>query len=288
MQIVDKLLSLVPKNQIWQTPIEGVVIQHADRPTPLSSYILEPRICIVLQGERKICIGDQCTLFTQQHFMFCPVNMPLSVEVIQASETNPYLMMTMKIDLKMVASILPYVPAPAKNSQNLTVFLQWHLDAELLTQFERLIELLKTPEDIAFLAPLIQQQIYYTLLKSEQGQKLWELVNEGSHTQRIAQTANWIEQHYAETLRVEELAKRAGMSVSGFHAHFKHLTNMSPLQYQKSHRLLVAQRLIQAKHSNIANVAFQVGYQSPSQFSREYKRYFGVSPKGECVGEKIR
>ncbi|SUT93690.1 AraC family transcriptional regulator [Actinobacillus lignieresii] len=283
MQIIDKLLPLVPKNQVWQTPIDGFVIQHADRPTPVANTILEPRICIVLQGERKICVGDQCTLFSNKYFMFCPVNVPLSVEVVEASPEKPYLMMTMKIDLKMVASIVPHIPKSiAKNQTKSTAFLKWQLEENLLAQFEHLIDLLKTPEDIDFLAPLIQQQIYYVLLKSNQGQKLRELVNEGSHTQRIAQTAFWIEQHLSEPLRVDDLAKQAGMSVSGFHSHFKKMTNMSPLQYQKSHRLLAAQRLIQAKQSNIASVAFQVGYESPSQFSREYKRHFGVSPKGDA------
>ncbi|CUU52515.1 putative HTH-type transcriptional regulator [Actinobacillus pleuropneumoniae] len=259
------------------------MIQHPDRPTPVANTILEPRICIVLQGERKICVGDQCILFSNKYFMFCPVNVPLSVEVVEASPEKPYLMMTMKIDLKMVASIVPHIPkSVAKNQTKSTAFLKWQLEENLLAQFEHLIDLLKTPEDIDFLAPLIQQQIYYVLLKSNQGQKLRELVNEGSHTQRIAQTAFWIEQHLSEPLRVDDLAKQAGMSVSGFHSHFKKMTNMSPLQYQKSHSLLAAQRLIQAKQSNIASVAFQVGYESPSQFSREYKRHFGVSPKGDA------
>ncbi|WP_078237032.1 AraC family transcriptional regulator [Haemophilus paracuniculus] len=279
MQIIDKLLPLVPKNQLWQTPISGLVVQHADRPMPITNTLLEPRICIVLQGERKICIGDQCTFFSDQHFMFCPVNLPLAVEVVQASPQKPYLMMTMKIDLLTVAQILPRVPANAKPTQDLTAGLQWRLEKQLLTQFERLVDLLKSPEDIDFLAPLIQQEIYYTLLKSEQGQRLRELVSEGSQTQRIAQSAQWIEQHFAEKLRVDELAKQAGMSVSGFHAHFKQITQLSPLQYQKSHRLQTAQRLIQAGQNAIAEVAFQVGYESPSQFSREYKRYFGVSPR---------
>ncbi|MGX3021195.1 AraC family transcriptional regulator N-terminal domain-containing protein [Ursidibacter sp. B-7004-1] len=280
MQIIDKLLPLVPKNQLWQTPIDGLVIQHADSPTPVANIILEPRICIVLQGERKICIGDQCTQFSNQHFMFCPINVPLSVEVVEASLEKPYLMITMKIDLKMVASIMPYIPKTiAKNQPKSTAFSQWQLEENLLTQFEHLIDLLKTPEDINFLAPLIQQHIYYILLKSDQGQKLRELVQIGSHTNRIAQTALWIEQHLSEPLRIDDLAKQAEMSVSGFHLHFKKMTNMSPLQYQKSHRLLAAQKLIQTKQSNIANIAFQVGYESPSQFSREYKRHFGVSPK---------
>lgn len=190
MQIIDKLLPLVPKNQFWQTPINGLVIQHADCPMPVVNTILEPRICIVLQGERKICIGDQCTLFGNQYFMFCPINVPLSVEVVKASPEKPYLMMTMKIDLKMVASIVPHLPkVSAKNRSKSTAFLQWQMEENLLILFERLIDLLKTPEDIDFIAPLIQQHIYYILLKSDQGQKLRELVQIGSHTSRIAQTA---------------------------------------------------------------------------------------------------
>lgn len=279
MQIIDKLLSLVPPNQVWQTAISGLMVQHADHPMPVQTAVLDLRICIVLQGERKICVGDQCTIFSDKHFMFCPVNVPFSVEVVQASKKKPYLMLTMKIDLLMVAQILPRVPNLAKQGKNPTAFLQWQLEETLFGHFERLIDLLKNPEDIDFLAPLIQQQIYYTLLKSEQGQGLRELVSEGSQTQRIAQSAQWIEQHFAEKLRIEDLAKQARMSVSGFHAHFKQLTHLSPLQYQKSHRLLTAKRLIEQQNHAIAEVAFQVGYESPSQFSREYKRYFGISPK---------
>nr|WP_243647908.1 helix-turn-helix domain-containing protein [Cricetibacter osteomyelitidis] len=142
-----------------------------------------------------------------------------------------------------------------------------------------MLDLLNSPEDIEFLAPLIVQEIYYYLLKNEQGGRLRELVSEGSHTRRIAKSTQWIEQHFAESLSIDTLADMAGMSVSGFHHHFKNITSMSPLQYQKAFRLTEAKRLIQSKQCSVTQAAFQVGYESPSQFSREYKRYFGVAPK---------
>ncbi len=154
-----------------------------------------------------------------------------------------------------------------------------------MAAFDRLIRLLDYPNDIEFLASLIQQEIYYRLLSAEQGNKLRKLVVDGSHTHRIAQATDWIKSHLNEPIMVESLASRCGMSVSGFHQHFKEITQLSPLQYQKSLRLMEAKRLIKihGQGAQISQIAMQVGYESPSQFSREYKRQFGVSPSSELM-----
>ena len=139
----------------------------------------------------------------------------------------------------------------------------------------------ENPKDIEFLAPLIQQEIYYRLLTGEQGYKLKAMVSIGSHTQKIAQSTHYLQQHFSETITVETLANLSSMSLSGFHSHFKKITSLSPLQYQKSLRLMEARRLISQEGRGITKAAYQVGYESPSQFSREYKRYFRHAPKGD-------
>lgn len=150
-----------------------------------------------------------------------------------------------------------------------------------MAAFERLIGLLNYPNNIEFLSSLIHQEIYYRLLSGQQGDKLRQLVTNGSHTHRIAQAIDWLKLHLDEPVVIADLASRCGMSVSGFHQHFKEITQLSPLQYQKNLRLMEARRLVKMNDLQISQIAMQVGYESPSQFSREYKRLFGISPNSD-------
>ncbi|HGO5857408.1 TPA: AraC family transcriptional regulator N-terminal domain-containing protein [Mannheimia haemolytica] len=277
--LIHRLIQLAPKNTLWHTPIEGLYLYCCDRPTELQSYTQEPSICIVLQGERVICVGEQCHRFLQDKLMFCPVNLPVTMIVPEASAAQPYLSISLKIDTQRVQQVLHQLPDGwVKKAENMTAWTAWELEQTISSVFTRLLGLLDTPQDIAFLSPLIQQELYYRLLHSELGGRLKSLVEHGSHTQTIVQAGNWIEQHLNEAFVVEQLAAENGMSVSGFHHHFKRLTGMSPLQYQKQLRLNEAHRLIQSEHYSVSQAAFTVGYESPSQFSREYKRKFGKSP----------
>lgn len=279
----NRLLKVIPHNQGWQSPVKGLWIHHSDHPFSYESVIQEPSICIVLKGSREVQLGEQCYLFNNKHFMFCPVNVPMRGEIKQASEAEPFVVISMKIDQQTVREILLKQTALLLNkSENPTAYFgQWQLDSVLEEAFERLLLLHENPNDIDFLAPLIQQEIYYRLLTGSQGDKLKEMVSQGSHTQQIAKATNYIQQHFHETIVVETLAARCGMSVSGFHSHFKRITSLSPLQYQKAFRLTTAKGLIAQGNDTIANIAYQVGYESPSQFSREYSRYFGCSPKAD-------
>ncbi len=195
--------------------------------------------------------------------------------------SKPFFMLSMKIDLKMVGDILLEHTALFDNNDEseMPAFLPWQLEDELLSAFERLLLLHENPKSIPFLAPLIQQEIYYRLFTGKQGNKLRQMVNIGSHTQKISQATDYLRHHFSEAIRIETLARQCGMSVSGFHNHFKKITGLSPLQYQKSLRLNTARRMIKQGNDAIATVAYEVGYESPSQFSREYKRYFGETPK---------
>lgn len=280
-----RLLNVIPHNQLYQSPVKGLFIRHSDYPFSYESVIQEPSICIVVRGVREVQLGEQCYLFDNEHFMFCPVNVPMRGEIPYASKEEPSLIVSMKIDLHVVNKILLEQSAlfadshVAKNNENSLAFGQWDLDDELENAFERLLLLHENPNDLAFIAPLIQQEIYYRLLTGEHGGKLKQMVSFGSNTQKIAKATEYLQTHFRETVQVETLAELCGMSLSGFHNHFKKHTTLSPLQYQKSLRLLEAKRLISQENLSISTAAFQVGYESPSQFSREFKRYFGITPK---------
>lgn len=277
---IEQLLSLLPRNKTIESAVSGLFFYYADKPSKAVSYIQEPSICIVLQGAREIYLGADCQRFDKSNLMFCPVNIPLSMHIRHATVERPVIVLSMKLNLVMIGEVLAKIPPKPPNTERY-LGIKWQLDSTIMAAFERLIHLLDYPNDIGFLAPLIQQEIYYRLLIAEQGNKLRQLVVNGSHTHRISKATDWIKTHLNEAIVIEELASRCGMSVSGFHHHFKEITQLSPLQYQKSLRLMEARRLIQANDTQIAQIAMQVGYESPSQFSREYKRLFGISPSAE-------
>ncbi|PWK14673.1 helix-turn-helix protein [Psychrobacter immobilis] len=277
---VEQLLSILPKNQTIESDISGLFFYCADTPRKTISYIQEPSICIVLQGTREIYLGTDCQKFDDSSLMFCPVNIPISMHIKHATVEKPVIVLSMKLNLALIREVMAQIP-PQKNADYEHQEIKWPLEDTILTAFERLIDLLNYPNDIDFLSPLIQQEIYYRLLSAQQGHKLRQLVVNGSHTHRIAQATDWLKSHLEEPVIIEDLASRCGMSVSGFHQHFKEITQLSPLQYQKSLRLMKARQLIQLGEAQVSQIAMQVGYESPSQFSREYKRLFGVNPSSE-------
>lgn len=277
---IDQLLTVLPRNKTIESAITGLFFYCADRPSKAVSYIQEPSICIVLQGEREIYLGADCQRFDNSSLMFCPVNIPLSMHIKHASIKNPVIVLSMKLNLAMIREVLVQIPSKQLIAGS-NLGIKWQLDDTIMAAFDRLIRLLDYTNDITFLSSLVQQEIYYRLLSAEQGNKIRQLVVSGSHTHRIAQATDWIKSHLNEHIMVENLASMCGMSVSGFHQHFKEITQLSPLQYQKSLRLMEARRLIKMHGAQISQIAMQVGYESPSQFSREYKRLFGISPSSE-------
>lgn len=294
-QTINQLLSILPRNQKVESAISGLFFYCADKPSQAISYIQEPSICIVLQGEREIYLGTECQRFDNSHLMFCPVNIPLSMHVKEATRDNPVIVLSMRLNLVMIREVLAKIPAQQMTNEDY-LGLKWPLDDTILSAFKRLIHLLDYPDanylgdtylddsylhDIEFLAPLIQQEIYYRLLTASQGVKLRQLVTNDSHVQRITQATDWLKAHFDQPIIIEELASNIGMSVSGFHQHFKDITGLSPLQYQKNLRLMEARRQVQLGEAQIAQIAMNVGYESPSQFSREYKRLFDISPSKE-------
>ncbi|WP_367103213.1 AraC family transcriptional regulator N-terminal domain-containing protein [uncultured Psychrobacter sp.] len=277
---IEQLLRLIPKNQTIESDIPDLIFYCADRPEKIIGYVLEPSICIVLQGEREVYLGTDCEKFDNTNLMFCPVDAPLNIHIKQASLDHPVVVLSMKLNLLMIREVLAKIP-PKQHMDGGYLGIKWQLDDAIMASFDRLIALLDYPNDIEFLSPLIQQEIYYRLLTGQQGDRLRQLVTNGSHIHRIAQAVDWLKVHLDEPVVIADLASRCGMSVSGFHQHFKEITQLSPLQYQKKLRLMEARRLIKTNDAQVSHIAMQVGYESPSQFSREYKRLFGVSPNSD-------
>ena len=224
-------------------------------------------------------LGDDAYVYDAHHFLLTSVDLPTFVQVIKASPEKPYLGLVLNIDQReisqlMVDSNLP-PPRPQQSSRGMAT---GEVTLPLLTAFQRLIDLLAEPKDIPILAPVIQREIFYRLLVGDQGARLRQMASAGSQSQQIARAINWLKSNFTQPLRIDDLAAQVNMSTSTFHHHFRAVTAMSPLQYQKWLRLNEARRLLLAEKQDATTAAFQVGYESPSQFSREYSRLFGAPP----------
>jgi AraC-like DNA-binding protein len=218
-------------------------------------------------------------VYDAERFLVTSVDLPVVAQILEASDDKPYLGLTLELDLRMIAQLILGLELPSAGSRQsgLGVAVS-KVTPPLLEAFQRLIDLLGQPQDIPALSPLIKQEIFYRLLVGEQGPRLRRIASTESQSYRIARAVDWIRDNFDQPFRVEVLASRAGLSTSAFHNHFRSLTAMSPLQFQKKMRLSEARRLMFAEHMDAATAAYEVGYESPSQFSREYSRLFGAPP----------
>ena len=261
------------------TAIPGLSLFQRNEPTQPESRMYEPRICLIAQGAKRVLLGDDTYVYGERHFLITSVNLPTVVQITKASREKPCLGLILKLDQReisqlMVDSNLP-LSRPQQSSRGMAT---GEVTLPLLTAFQRLVDLLAEPKDIPILAPIIQREIFYRLLVGDQGARLRQIATAGSQSQQIARAIDWLKDNFTRPLRIDDLATEVNMSTSTFHHHFRTLTAMSPLQYQKWLRLNEARRLMLIENQDAATVAFQVGYESPSQFSREYGRLFGAPP----------
>ena len=239
----------------------------------------EPSICLIAQGAKRVLLGDDTYVYDAHHFLITSVDLPTVWQIIEASREKPCLGLRLKLDQReisqlMVDSNLP-LPRAQQSSRGMAT---GEVTLPLLTAFQRLIDLLAEPKDIPILAPIIQREISYRLLVGDQGARLRQMASAGSQSHQIARAIDWLKGNFTQPLRIDDLATQVNMSTSTFHHHFRALTAMSPLQYQKRLRLNEARRLMLTERLDATTAAFQVGYESPSQFSREYNRLFGAPP----------
>jgi AraC-like DNA-binding protein len=245
-----------------------------------------PMLAIVVQGKKAALLGEETYDYGAAQYLILSVDLPISGFILEATPAQPYLGFKLDLDPRQLGEIITSQASiiASKKETSVRGFFVSTADAPLLDCALRLTKLLDTPQDIPMLAPMITQEIYYRLLMGEQCEAVRQIATSGSNMQRIAQVIQHIKTDFTKPLRIEDLADRANMSPSSFHHHFKQVTSMSPLQYQKQLRLLEARRLMLAENSTAANAADLVGYESPSQFSREYARMFGAPPMRDIVG----
>ena len=269
------------KDGVHLTAIPSLFLIRESVVTEPIFRVNEPSFCIIVQGEKEVLLGQDRFRYGPGSYIVATVDLPVSGQVIQASSEAPYLALKLEFTSSEILEVLNHSDFPAR-PQKTTRRAMFVSQAEpsLLDAVVRLARLLEDhSEDIPLLAPLFKKEILYKVLKGPHGIALEQATMEGSHTYRIRDVIEYIMNHSDQNFRVEELADLANMSTASLHRHFKEVTAMSPIQFQKQLRLQEARRLLLSKSTDAADVAFQVGYESPSQFSREYSRMFGFPPR---------
>ncbi len=259
--------------------IPSLSLFREDGPTDPISAVYEPSVCMVVQGAKRVLLGNETYVYNEQQYLITSVDLPAFFQVIEASKERPLLGLKLTFDIQEVSRLLIDSNFPHHRAQRSAHGMATsEITLPLLTAFQRLVDLLDEAQDIQMLAPIIQKEIVYLLLVGEQGARLRQIAAAGSQSQQIARIIEWLKNNYTQQLRIDDLASQARMSTASFHNHFRSITALSPLQYQKHLRLHEARRLMLAESLDAATAAFQVGYESPSQFSREYNRLFGAPP----------
>jgi AraC-like DNA-binding protein len=264
------------------TPVDSLVVARYTSLSPSIHSPQSPMFGMVVQGRMSIDLGGTIQNFGLGDYLFVSFDVPVAFRVIQASEEQPCLGLGMSISPERLYEVLARVedipPHPATTEGACSVIVA-SASFDLLGAALRLLRLLDTPGDIRPMAPLIEQEIIYRLLSGPHGERLLRLAVAGSPANGVAKAIAWLRRHYVQPLRIAALADQVGMSESSLHHHFKAITGLTPMQYQKQLRLHEARRLIQIERRNIGSAGYAVGYQSRSQFSREYSRLYGVSPQ---------
>jgi AraC-like DNA-binding protein len=277
--LVERIARWTAEHDQPATAIQALSLRRYEAPTEPTSYMHEPSICLVAQGSKRVLLREDVYVYDAHHFLITSVDLPVVAQVIEASKEKPWLGLMLKLDQRAIAQLMvdSNLPSPRTQQAGRGMAVS-EVSVPLLNAFQRLIDLLDEPEDIPILAPLVQREILYRLLVGDQGPRLRQIGATGSQSHQIAQAIEWLKGNFKRPLRVDDLAAYARMSTSNFHHHFRALTAMSPLQFQKWLRLHEARLLMLTERLDASTAAFQVGYESPSQFSREYSRLFGAPP----------
>ena len=277
--------ALIDKNTrsdgVHETALSRVAVIRLSKPSEPMHGVHQPAFCIIAQGRKQVILGEQIYYYDAAQYLVASVDVPVVGQVVEATAEKPYLSFKMNLDPSLISELIlesgmadengrEAAPGPSLSLSTVT--------PELLDAVIRLLRLLDNPRDLAVLGPLAEREILYRLLQGPDAARLRQIAQADSKVQRVTRAIAWIRQHFAEPFSIELLASEARMSTSALHHHFKLVTAMSPLQYQKQLRLQEARRLILVQGSDAASAGHQVGYESPSQFSREYSRLFGAPP----------
>jgi AraC-like DNA-binding protein len=261
------------------TEIPGLTLHRRTEPTVPCSGTYEPGVIVVAQGRKRVDLGKNTFYYGASRYLLTAIDLPIVSQVVEASEATPCLAMSLRLEMSMVREFVTReeVSVPVATADS-PAMITGELTVEFLDACLRLLKLMDRPQDIPFLSGLIQREIIYRVLRGPEGARLRAIGTLGDQSNRTAKAIAWMRANYAKPLRVEELAHIAGMGTSTLHHHFRALTAMSPLQYQKQLRLQAARGRMLVDGLDAASAAFEVGYESASQFNREYSRFFGQPP----------
>jgi AraC-like DNA-binding protein len=283
-ELSARVARLTPFDGMHQSSLPWLTLIRNSIPTVCMPTVYQPCLAIVVQGRKRALLNDEVFYYDALNYLVVSVTLPAMGQVLEASVERPYLCLRLNLDLEEIASLVLELgergPSLAATDRGLFVA---RMDEALLDAVLRMVKLLDTPEDAAVLGPVVQREIYYRMLRGDLAHRLVDLAQGEGGNHRIVRAIDWLKQHYAAPLRIEELADAVHMSSSALHHRFKAVTAMSPLQYQKHLRLHEARRLMFADGIDCATAGHRVGYESPSQFSREYRRLFGAPPRAEIA-----
>ena len=280
MSELRDLLARHCHREITPTAIPRLTLSRADAATPLTAVIYHPLFCVVAQGRKRVFLGDQEFYYDPATYLIASMDLPVTGQVIE----GPCLGCTLALDPATLTALMLDLPPTAAGSHTATTALEVNaLGSDLLDPLLRLLRLLDQPRDIPVLAPLIEREILYRLLCGPRGGTLRQLARPDSRLSQISRAIEAIRCRYDQPLRIGELARLTHMSATSFHRHFRAVTAMSPLQFQKQIRLQEARRMLRSQNVDAARVGFDVGYESASQFSREYRRLFGAPPRRDAA-----
>jgi AraC-like DNA-binding protein len=281
-EIVGRMSRLLPEDGRLNAFSDLLLIRRSGPTEPVQS-IYEPAFCFVAQGRKRASVGGEVFLYDPFHYLIFTVDLPVAFEIEAASKERPYLGMSLNLDSAVVASVIVESGIRIKKGDaSVKAMNVSAIDADLLDAVARLVRIAETPAEGKVLAPLVIKEIIYRLLAGGQGARLAHLLT-ASDTRRISKAIGRLREHFNEPLKIEDIARELGMSVSGFHHHFKSVTAMSPLQFQKQIRLQEARRLMLGEDLDAASAGFRVGYEDPSYFSRDYKKQFGAPPQRDVT-----
>ncbi len=277
-ELITRISNAVPEDGVVQV-LEGLFLAHASSPLGLIHGLITPCFCVIAQGSKEFQLGDSHYRYDQNHYLIATLEMPLISQILEATPEKPYLSLRMNLTPSFVESVIEDMGQESlPGSANIRAMDVSGLNVDLQDAVVRLVRLLDAPADVPVMLPLIKREIVYRLLMGQQGTRLRQLAGQRSNAPYIARAVELIRQDYDRPLRIEELARAIGLSVSGLHHRFKAVTAMSPLQFQKRLRLQEARRLMLSEDFDAASAAYRVGYDDPAYFNREYKNLFGVPP----------
>lgn len=277
--LADKINKHVGEHSQLETPIPNLKLTKFEGPTQPTGYIHQTSLCMIAQGAKAVRFKNMTYDYNRSTFLITPLDLPVEAHITEASEEKPYLGLSLVLDQKVVSQlILECHYKLDQSTDQKRIVATGEVDLTLVNAVTRLIDLMDTPGDIPVIQPLIYKEILYRILNSSQGTTLFQMGIVGTRSHQISKAIEWLKRNFDKSFRIEELAEMSGMSSTTLHHHFKDLTDMSPLQYQKWLRLSEARRLMITEMLDASSASFRVGYESPSQFSREYSRLFGNPP----------